>query len=75
MNVEKEIRKLMLVYDVEDFDKDQTFEDLGLNTLDVVEIIVDAESVFGAEISDEMVGLLKTPAQLMEHLSDVTGYE
>ena len=44
--------------------------DLGLDSLDVVEVIMAVEEEFGIEISDEAADNFKTPQEVIEYVHD-----
>ncbi len=43
---------------------DHTFDTIGLKGLDFIELIMEAETLFNLEISDEIATACRTPAQL-----------
>lgn len=52
----------------EGFDPDSTFEELYLDSLDVVELVMDLEDEFNVSISDEDAEGLRTVGQLFEYI-------
>lgn len=49
---------------------DTTFEDLALDSLDVVQMIMAIEEAFDIEIDDEDVEGLQTVGQLLDYIED-----
>ncbi len=49
---------------------DTTFEELALDSLDVVQMIMAIEEAFDIEIDDEDVEGLKTVGQLLDYIED-----
>jgi len=57
--------------DEEKVTKDLTFkEDLGADSLDVVELVMELEDVFGTEISDEDAERINTVGDAVTHIED-----
>ena len=48
-------------------------EDLGADSLDVVELVMAFEEEFGIEIPDDEVGSIKTVGNAVEYISGKTG--
>ena len=48
--------------------KDTSFEELALDSLDVVQIVMDIEEAFDIEIDDDDVENLKTVGQLLDYI-------
>lgn len=55
---------------IEDFELDQPFNNLGIDSLDQVELIMTCEKEFNIEIPDDKAVELVTPRQLIEYLQD-----
>ena len=53
--------------DVSEISLDSTFEDLGLDSLDTVEIVMSLEDEFGIEVPDE-------DAEKFQTVSDIVSY-
>ena len=47
--------------------------DLGLKSIDLLQLITDVEDEFGIEISDEDVESIKTFGDLMNYIESLTG--
>ncbi|MCD8107782.1 MAG: acyl carrier protein [Oscillospiraceae bacterium] len=58
--------------DVEDVTSDSTFEDLGADSLDVVDVIMTLEDEFDMEIPDEAIEGMKTVGELVKYIEDNT---
>ncbi|MCD7771139.1 MAG: acyl carrier protein [Oscillospiraceae bacterium] len=58
--------------DVEDITSDSTFEDLGADSLDVVDVIMTLEDEFDMEIPDEAIEGMKTVGELVKYVEDNT---
>ena len=57
--------------DEEKVTKELTFkEDLGADSLDVVELVMELEDVFGTEISDEDAERINTVGDAVTHIED-----
>lgn len=57
--------------DEEKVTKELTFkEDLGADSLDVVELVMELEDVFGTEISDEDAERIKTVGDAVTHIEE-----
>lgn len=56
--------------DEEDVTADTTFEELGADSLDLVELIMIAEEEFEVEIADEDVESLTTVGDVVEYIND-----
>ena len=50
------------------FDKSRFEEDLSIDSLDMVEIVLNFETTFGIEISDDAIAGIKTVGQMNEYL-------
>ena len=50
---------------------DSTFKDLGADSLDIVEMIMNFEEAFGIEIKDEDAEKIKTVGQVVELIHSV----
>jgi acyl carrier protein len=55
---------------IEDYDLDQPFNNLGIDSLDQVELIMTCEKEFDIMIPDDKAVELVTPRQLIEYLQD-----
>lgn len=53
---------------IEDYDLDQPFNNLGIDSLDQVELIMMCEKEFNMTIPDDKAVELVTPRQLIEYL-------
>ena len=51
--------------------KEDTFEDLYMDSLDLVEIIIECEQEFGYPITDDKVQNLKTVGDLVDLIKDL----
>jgi len=61
-----------LSVDVEKVIPDASFtEDLGADSLDVVELVMAFEQEFGIEISDDSAGKIKTVKDVIEHIESL----
>ncbi len=58
--------------DVEDVTSESTFEDLGADSLDVVDVIMTLEDEFDMEIPDEAIEGMKTVGELVKYVEDNT---
>ncbi len=56
--------------DIEDITSDSTFEDLGADSLDVVDVIMTLEDEFDMEIPDEAIEGMKTVGELVKFVED-----
>ena len=68
MTIEK-VRELLadhLEMDLSEITEDSTFEDLGIDSLDAVEIMMEMEDEFGIEIKPAEVG--KSVKELVEYI-------
>lgn len=64
MNIEEQCRKIAsehLGVDADKITRDATFEDLGADSLDVLELTMAFEEEFGVEISDDEIADDKVP--------------
>ena len=52
----------------EEIDKNQTFENIGLDSLDSVEVIFDVERQYNLIIDDEIFENLNTPNKLISYI-------
>ncbi len=55
-----------------DITSDSTFEDLGADSLDVVDVIMTLEDEFDIEIPDEAIEGMKTVGELVKYVEDNT---
>lgn len=55
---------------LEDITMETTLEDLNADSLDVVEVIMELESVFNMEIPDEEAEKIKTVGGLVEYVEN-----
>ena len=58
--------------DLGDLTPDTTFEELALDSLDVVQVIMAIEEAFEIEIEDDDVDGLKTVGQLLDYIEEKT---
>lgn len=70
--LQKAIKK-ELGRDFEDITPNTSFEDMALDSLDVVQMIMAIEEAFDVEIADEDVDDIKTVGQLLEYIEDKRG--
>lgn len=56
--------------EVEDITSESTFEDLGADSLDVVDVIMTLEDEFDMEIPDEAIEGMKTVGELVKYVED-----
>lgn len=72
----KEIISEQLMVDIEDLTEDASYvEDLGADSLDTVEMIMEFEDEFGVEIPDEDAEELTTVSESLEYMEDLVGDE
>ena len=55
-----------------DITSESTFEDLGADSLDVVDVIMTLEDEFDIEIPDEAIEGMKTVGELVKYVEDNT---
>ncbi len=58
--------------DLGDITSESTFEDLGADSLDVVDVIMTLEDEFDMEIPDEAIEGMKTVGELVKYVEDNT---
>jgi len=51
-----------------DIRHDMSFDDLGLDSLDIVELLMDVEDAFDLDIPDEYASVWKCPSDIINHL-------
>ena len=72
MSIEDKVKKIIaekLSVDLEEVVPDASFvDDLGADSLDVVELVMALEEEFGLEISDEDAEKLRTVQQAIEYI-------
>lgn len=69
----KEIIAQQLAKDVNEIDVNMTFkEDLGADSLDLVEFVIAMEEEFGIEISDEDTDKIKTVGDALKYIEEHT---
>jgi acyl carrier protein len=61
--------------DADEVTLDSTFEDLGADSLDIVEIVMALEEEFDIEISDDEAEQAKSVGDVVNYLSTVVGEE
>jgi acyl carrier protein len=54
----------------ENINPEATFKDLGADSLDIVEIIMSFEEIFGIEIKDEDAEKIKTVQDAADHINE-----
>ena len=54
----------------ENIKAEATFQDLGADSLDIVEMIMSFEETFGIEIKDEDAEKIKTVQEAVDHIHD-----
>jgi acyl carrier protein len=59
-----------LTMPLENIRLESTFKDLGADSLDIVEIIMNFEETFGIEIKDEDAEKIATVAQAIDHIHE-----
>jgi len=64
-----------LSVDADEVTLDSTFEDLGADSLDIVEIVMALEEEFDIEISDDEAEQAKSVGDVVNYLSTVVGEE
>ena len=64
-----------LSVDADEVTLDSTFEDLGADSLDIVEIVMALEEEFDIEISDDEAEKAKSVGDVVNYLSTVVGEE
>ncbi len=58
-------------YEAEDLKEDMNFvDDLGIDSLDLAQIILSAESEFDVDLEDDMMENIRTVGEAMEMLRD-----
>ncbi len=55
----------------ENIKPEATFQDIGADSLDIVEMIMSFEEKFGIEIKDEEAEKIKTIQSVVDHIHDV----
>ena len=63
------IEKNVLGLEMSDEKMDQTLVDLGVDSLDVMIVIMDVAEAAGVEISDDQVDQLETPQKIVDFIS------
>ena len=61
--------QLFLGHDSERYDRESTFADMGADSLDAVELLMEVENEFVLEIPDDDAEMITTPAAAVEYLS------
>ena len=51
--------------------KTETWEDLGADSLDEVELVMSFEEEFGCEFKNEVAEKIRTPQQAIDHLLEI----
>lgn len=64
-----------LSVDSEEVSMDSTFEDLGADSLDIVEIVMALEEEFDIEISDDEAEQAKSVGDVVNYLTTLLGEE
>lgn len=54
---------------VNEVNLDRTFDDMGLDSLDVTELVMDFEDEFSCNVTDEDAETLKKPADLVAYVA------
>lgn len=67
----KEIIVEELALDEEEVTADATFDDLGADSLDIVEIVMAFEDEFGVEIPDEDAENINTVQDAVDYIEDL----
>lgn len=57
----------------EDLNRDKTFEQLGLDSIDVVEVAMELEERLDLEIPDEIIEKFDTVNKLVDHIKAIKG--
>ncbi len=60
MNTFEEIKKLVKAKTGKDITIESNLKDIGIDSLDLLDLVVEAEGIFGIEISDEELLKLNT---------------
>lgn len=71
--MEEKIKKIIsdyLIIDSSEISSDQTFADLGLDSLDVVEIFLEVEDEFDIEIGDNDADKIRSVSSLVKFLEN-----
>lgn len=71
--MEEKIKKIIsdyLIIDSSEISSDQTFANLGLDSLDVVEIFIEVEDEFDIEIGDNDADKIRSVSSLIEYLKN-----
>jgi acyl carrier protein len=56
-----------------DIDNDSTWLDMGLDSLDKIEMMMDMEDEFRVDIPDHAMELIDTVAELIEYINRIAG--
>lgn len=77
MNVEQKVREIIseqLVKDISEVTPDKAFiDDLGADSLDIVELVMEMEEEFGVEIPDEDAEKIRTVGDAIQYVKGKTG--
>ena len=71
--MEEKIKRIIsdyLIIDSSEISSDQTFANLGLDSLDMVEIFLEIEDEFDIEIGDDDADKIRTISSLVQYLEN-----
>lgn len=72
-NIEKRVLNIVkeetMHLDMDSFNKHETFESIGLDSLDKVEILMHIEDEFEIEIYDDISDSFKSPEDIIKYIS------
>lgn len=72
--VEEELENLLFELGIIEFNFNQTFEDIGLDSLDVIELKLEAEEKFGVYFKDGAVTFSSTPNDIVNLIMKDNGH-
>lgn len=74
LSIEDRVVKLLenLVLQGFNIDKDSTWTDMGLDSLDKIEMMMDMEDEFQIDISDDAMELIDTVSELIEFITRIS---
>lgn len=71
MNYKDEIFKMIKEKTTKNFDENTSIRDLGLDSIDMVEMIADFEEKFNIEIPSEKINSIKTIKNLLDIIDKI----
>lgn len=71
MNYKDEIFKMIKEKTTKNFDENTSIRDLGLDSIDMVEMIADFEDKFNIEIPSEKINSIKTIKNLLDIIDKI----